>query len=63
MKKVFLAFAIASVFAACGDSSTESTTTDSTNVKVDSSAITPAIDTTIVIDSSANKMSVDTTRK
>ena len=63
MKKVFLAFAVASVFAACGDSSTESTTTDSTNVQVDSSAITPALpDTTTIVDTSANKMSADTTK-
>ena len=44
MKKVFLAFAVASIFAACNDSKTKTdstTTTDSTNVKVDSSATTP----------------------
>ena len=65
MKKVLLAFAVASVFAACDDSSkTESTTTDSTNVKVDSSAVTPAVtDTTIKVDTSASKMSADTTKK
>jgi hypothetical protein len=65
MKKVLLAFAVASVFAACDDSKTDSTTTtDSTNVKVDSSAITPAVpDTTITVDTSANKMSADTTKK
>ena len=63
MKKVFLAFAVASVFAACNDSKTDSTTTaDSTNVKVDSSA--PAVtDTTIKVDTSVNKMSADTTKK
>jgi hypothetical protein len=59
MKKVLLAFAIASIFAACGDDSskTESTTSDSTNVTVDSSAITPAMPdtTTITVDTSANK--------
>ena len=65
MKKVLLAFAVASVFAACDSSKTESTESDSTNVKVDSSAITPAVpDTTITtVDSSANKMSADTTKK
>ena len=65
MKKVLLAFAVASVFAACGDDSkTESTTTDSTNVQVDSSAITPAVpDTTVTVDTSANRMSADTTKK
>ena len=66
MKKVLLAFAVASVFAACGDSSTDSTTTsDSTNVKVDSSAITPAVPdtTTTTVDTSASKMSADTTKK
>ena len=63
MKKVLLAFAVASIFAACDDSKTDSTTTtDSTNLKVDSSAVTPAIDTTLV-DTSANKMSADTTKK
>ena len=66
MKKVLLAFAVASIFAACDDSSkTESTTSDSTNVKVDSSAITPAVPdtTTTTVDTSANKMSADTTKK
>ena len=66
MKKVLLAFAVASIFAACNDSKTDSTTTsDSTNVKVDSAAITPAVpDTTITtVDTSANKMSADTTKK
>ena len=67
MKKVFLALAIASVFAACNDSKTDSTTTsDSTNVKVDSSAVTPmTTDTssTRMADTSANKMSTDTSKK
>ena len=66
MKKVFLVFAVASVFAACNDSKTDSTTiADSTNVKVDSAALTtPAVtDTTIKVDTSANKMSADTTKK
>ena len=66
MKKVLFAFAVASVFAACNDSKTDSTTTtDSTNVKVDSSAITPAVvdTTTTTVDTSANKMSADTTKK
>ncbi|MDB5198240.1 MAG: hypothetical protein JWO92_203 [Chitinophagaceae bacterium] len=64
MKKVLLAFAVASVFAACNDSKTDSTTaTDSTNVKVDSSAITPAVTDTLKVDSSASKMSADTTKK
>ena len=67
MKKVFLAFVIASVFVACNDSKTDSTTTsDSTNVKVDSSAVTPmTTDTssTRMADTSANKMKVDTTKK
>jgi hypothetical protein len=37
MKKVLLAFAVASIFAACDDSKTktDSTTTDSTNIKID----------------------------
>ena len=64
MKKVFLAFAVASVFAACNDSKTDSTTTaDSTNVKVDSSATPAVTDTTIKVDTSVNKMSADTTKK
>ena len=46
MKKVLLGFAVASVFAACNDakSKTDSTTTDSTNVKVDTSGITSVTD-------------------
>ncbi|MEO5783684.1 MAG: hypothetical protein ABIQ07_10455 [Ginsengibacter sp.] len=57
MKKVFLALALASVFAACNDSKTDSTTaTDSTTVKVDTSVVTP-------VDTSANKMMADTTKK
>jgi hypothetical protein len=64
MKKLFLAFAVASIFAACDDSSkTESTISDSTNVKVDSSAVTAPVDTTTTVDTSANKMSSDTTHK
>jgi hypothetical protein len=65
MKKVLLAFAVASVFAACDNSKTDSTTTtDSTNLKVDSSAVTPAVvDTTVKVDTSASKMSADTTKK
>ena len=65
MKKVLLAFAVASVFAACDDSKTDSTTTtDSTNLKVDSLAVTPAVvDTTVTMDTSASKMSADTTKK
>ena len=65
MKKVLLAFAVATVFVACEDSKTDSTTTtDSTNVKVDTSATTPVVpDTTTVVDTSANKMSADTTKK
>ena len=63
MKKVLLAFAVASIFAACDDSSkTETTTTDSTGVKADSAAITAPVDTTVV-DTTANKMSADTTKK
>ena len=64
MKKVLLAFAVASVFAACDDSKTDSTTTtDSTNVKVDTSATTPVVTDTTLVDTSANKMSADTTKK
>jgi hypothetical protein len=65
MKKVLLAFAVASVFAACDDSKTDSTTTtDSTGVKADSSAVTPVTtDSTATVDTSANKMSADTSKK
>ena len=65
MKKVLLAFAVASVFAACDDSKTDSTTsTDSTNLKVDSAALTTPVTTdTTLVDSSANKMSADTSHK
>ena len=63
MKKVLLAFAVASVFAACDDSKTDSTTTtDSTNLKVDSAAVTAPADT-VLVDTAANKMSADTTKK
>ena len=65
MKKVLLAFAVASVFAACDNSKTDSTTTtDSTNLKVDSSAVTPVtVNDSLRVDSSASKMSADTTKK
>lgn len=64
MKKVLLAFAVASVFVACNDSKTDSTTTtDSTNLKVDSSAITPVVTDTLKVDTSAHKMSADTLHK
>jgi hypothetical protein len=67
MKKLLLAFAVTSIFAACNDSKTDSTTTsDSTNVKTDTTAVTPAIvDTTskMSVDTSANKMSTDTSHK
>ena len=65
MKKLLLAFAVASIFAACNDSKTDSTTTaDSTNVKVDSSAVTtPTVTDTVRVDTSAHKMSKDTTKK
>ena len=65
MKKVLLAFAVASVFAACNDSKTDSTTTaDSTNVKVDSAAVTPVtVNDSLKVDTSASKMSADTTKK
>ncbi len=50
MKKVLLAFVVALVFAACDNAKTktDSTTTDSTNVKVDTSAITTVTDSVIV---------------
>ena len=62
MKKVFLAFAVASIFAACDNSKTktDSTTTDSTNLKVDTSTIVPLPDS---VDTGATKMSKDTLKK
>ena len=64
MKKVLLAFAVVSIFAACNDSKTDSTTTtDSSAVKVDTTAITPVVVDTIKVDTSANKMSADTSHK
>lgn len=59
MKKVFLAFAVVSIFAACGDSSTDTTTTsDSTNISVDSAAVT-----TPIITDTTSRMSTDTTSR
>ena len=58
-----LAFAVASIFAACDDSKTktDSTTTDSTNIKIDTSATTPAVtDTTKTVDTSAKQNEVKT---
>lgn len=64
MKKVLLAFAVVSIFAACNDSKTDSTTTtDSSAVKVDTTAITPVVVDTIKVDTSVNKMSADTSHK
>ncbi len=64
MKKVFLVFAVASILAACGDSSTDSTTTtDSTNLSVDSAAITPIDTTSTLTDTSSSRMSTDTTTR
>jgi hypothetical protein len=57
MKKALLAFAVVSIFAACDDSktSTNTTTSDSTNVKIDTSAVTPPITDTIIVDTSVKK--------
>ena len=64
MKKVLLAFAVASIFAACNESKTDSTTTtDSSAVKVDTAATTPVVVGTVKVDTSANKMSADTSHK
>jgi len=64
MKKVFLVFAVALILAACGDSSTDSTTTtDSTNLSVDSAAITPIDTTSTLTDTSSSRMSTDTTTR
>lgn len=54
MKKVIFVFAIATSLVACGGSSTEANTTDSTSVDstavfVDTAAV--AADTTVVVDS------------
>ena len=64
MKKVLLAFAVASIFAACNDSKTDSTTVkDTANLKVDSSAVTVPVSDSLKVDTSATKMSKDTTKK
>ena len=66
MKKVLLAFAVTAIFAACGDSSTDSsTTTDSTNVTSDTSTVSPVtVDTTSTMtDTSGSRMGTDTTRR
>lgn len=67
MKKVFLAFAVVSIFAACNDSSTDSTTTtDSTNLSVDTAAVTTPMMTdtssNMMTDTSSNRMSADSLR-
>lgn len=63
MKKVFLAFAVASIFAACSDSSTTTDTTkDSTGVMKDTSGMmTSPADTSMMKDTMHIKM--DTTGK
>lgn len=64
MKKVLLAFAVASVFAACNDSKTDSTTVKDTAIlKVDSSAVAPVVSDSVKLDTSATKMSKDATKK
>ena len=64
MKKILFAFAMASIFAACNDSKTDSTTvTDSTQVN-NSVTVPPVTNTTVIkVDSSSNKMSADTSHK
>ena len=63
MKKVLWALAVASAFAACDDAktNTDSTTTDSTIVKVDTSAVIPV--DSVNVDTAANKMKADRTKK
>lgn len=64
MKKVLSAFAMASFFAACNDSKTDSTTVkDTANLKVDSSAVSPVVSDSIKLYTSATKMSKDATKK
>ena len=59
MKKILIAFAIASMFAACSNSETKTnTTTDITGLKVDTSTTLTA-DTSHKMDTTS-KMSVDT---
>jgi hypothetical protein len=55
MKKVFALLSVAAVatLASCGGASTESASTDSTAVVVDSAAVVPAADSTVVADSAA----------
>jgi ABC-type glycerol-3-phosphate transport system substrate-binding protein len=63
MKKVMLAFAVASIFAACSDSSSKSETkTDSTGVKDTSVTIKTSSDTTSVKDSLKIKTDTVTTK-
>lgn len=61
MKKILLAFAVATIFAACGDSKTktDSTTTDSTGLKVDTTTKMNTVTDTSRVDS-ASHMGTDT---
>ncbi|MEJ7822252.1 MAG: hypothetical protein WKF85_08020 [Chitinophagaceae bacterium] len=66
MRKIIFALAVTLLLAACDDSktSTDSTTTDSTNVIVDTTAITPVVvDSTAAIGSDKNTTSKDTASK
>ncbi len=66
MRKIIFALAVTLLLAACDDSktSTNSTATDSTNVIVDTSAITPVVvDSTAAIGSGTNTTSKDTASK
>jgi hypothetical protein len=58
MKKVFAVLAIAGALVACNNNSDSTTKSDSTTVKSDSSAMSPAPTT-----DTANKMGTDTTHK
>jgi len=66
MRKIIFALAVTLLLAACDDSktSTDTTTADSTNVIVDTSAITPVVvDSTAAIGSGTNITSKDTASK
>ncbi len=63
MKKGLVVLALASIFAACSDSASETESTkDSTQIKVDSS-VAPVVSDSVKLDTSASKLSLDTTKK
>ena len=66
MKKVLVAFAVATTFAACGDNSTKSTETKGdTTVTTSTSSDTTKVNDSLKIktDTTTTKMVADTTKK